>query len=206
MWPAFEVKDKAPQSLSLAVGRVGLQYPVAARVGRLKDGSLGNVLDLQGWQPELHFKNLHRNGRSHSCNHSCGEIKAEGSLGLTGPASRDWLVNFRPVRNWSYLKRCEQRSWGWCPRLSSTSICTCKHIQVLATLRLHTHTHTTTHARTHTHTHIHTHEVGMGRSDWMFWSRHQKHSKVSSQVQILTWPLTLPKMLVFSLLYWWGLK
>lgn len=48
MWPPFEVKGKAPQSLSLAVGRVGLQCPVAARVGRVEDGSQGKVLDLQG--------------------------------------------------------------------------------------------------------------------------------------------------------------
>lgn len=192
MWPAFEVKGKARQSLSLAVGRVGLQCPMAARVGRVEDGSLGKVIDLQGWWPELHFKNLHRNGRSHSCNHSSGEVKAEGFLGLTRPAGWDRLVNFGPVRNWLYLKRCEQCPWGWCPRLSSTSKCTCKHIHVLGRLRLHTHTET--------------HEAGTGRSDWMFWSRHQKRSKVSSQVQILTWPLTLPQMLTFSLLYWWELK
>lgn len=48
MWPAFEVKGKARQSLSLAVGRVGLQCPMAARVGRVEDGSLGKVIDLQG--------------------------------------------------------------------------------------------------------------------------------------------------------------
>lgn len=48
MWPAFEVKGKARQNLSLAVGRVGLQCPMAARVGRVEDGSLGKVIDLKG--------------------------------------------------------------------------------------------------------------------------------------------------------------